>query len=355
MSFCASVIASYLSDQTAEFVIHMILHAVGNERYQIIRTPNDVTLKTTIGYTDRANVRTTSATLRMRNDYSPLELVILGKPDTVRVEGASATVGQNGTTRTFALPKQYFAGFGLSPFAIQSMMFRYWSSHGKPAELPLLSVSEKAEPVQITAVGHDEVDVNGKRVRLDRYTVANLAFGREIVWADGAGDVVAIMTFAGGLPMEALRSDYELTFPHLYRSSVTQQIQDLKRLAHDVPPERTGAFAISGARLVDATGAPAIADSTVLVRNGKIAAVGTAASVPVPSGMPVVNAKGQTLLPGLWEMHIHASGVEFGPALLAAGITTARDCGGEFDYLVAQRNASLKENVPSPRMLLAAW
>jgi imidazolonepropionase-like amidohydrolase len=52
-------------------------------------------------------------------------------------------------------------------------------------------------------------------------------------------------------------------------------------------------------------------------------------------------------------MHIHASGVEFGPALLAAGITTARDCGGEFEYLVAQRNATSKGDVPSPRMLLA--
>jgi imidazolonepropionase-like amidohydrolase len=49
-------------------------------------------------------------------------------------------------------------------------------------------------------------------------------------------------------------------------------------------------------------------------------------------------------------MHTHYSGVEFGPALLAAGITTARDCGGEFDFLVAQRTAA---NVPAPRLLLA--
>ena len=55
--------------------------------------------------------------------------------------------------------------------------------------------------------------------------------------------------------------------------------------------------------------------------------------------MAVVDAKGQMLLPGLWEMHTHFSGVEFGPALLAAGVTTARDCGGEFDFLVAQRDA----------------
>jgi imidazolonepropionase-like amidohydrolase len=52
-------------------------------------------------------------------------------------------------------------------------------------------------------------------------------------------------------------------------------------------------------------------------------------------------------------MHIHASGVEFGPALLAAGITTARDCGGEFDYLVAARDAVKDRGAIGPRLLLA--
>src|SRR5580698_9567346 len=65
--------------------------------------------------------------------------------------------------------------------------------------------------------------------------------------------------------------------------------------------------------------------------------------VEIPGGMSIINARGRTLLPGLWEMHVHFSGVEFGPALLAAGITTARDCGGEFDYLVAQRDAATKD------------
>ncbi len=77
----------------------------------------------------------------------------------------------------------------------------------------------------------------------------------------------------------------------------------------------------------------------MIVRDGRIAAAGARGSVTIPRGMAVVDAKGKTLLPGLWEMHTHFSGVEFGPALLGAGITTARDCGGEFDYLVAQRDA----------------
>ena len=71
--------------------------------------------------------------------------------------------------------------------------------------------------------------------------------------------------------------------------------------------------------------------------------------------MPVIDGKGRTLLPGLWEMHIHYSGVEFGPALLAAGITTARDCGGEFDYLVAQRDAIERNALPVRDCSWPAW
>src|SRR5262249_4601471 len=119
------------------------------------------------------------------------------------------------------------------------------------------------------------------------------------------------------------------------------------------PAERTGTFAISGATLIDPTSAAPIGDSVVIVRNGRIAAAGPRGKVEIPAGTAVVNAKGKTLLPGLWEMHTHFSGVEFGPALLAAGVTTARDCGGELDYLVAQRDAVEKRAALSPRLLLA--
>jgi imidazolonepropionase-like amidohydrolase len=75
--------------------------------------------------------------------------------------------------------------------------------------------------------------------------------------------------------------------------------------------------------------------------------------VTAQRGLTTVDATGKTVLPGLWEMHTHASGIEFGPASLASGITTMRDCGGEFDFLVAMRNAIEKQAAAGPRMLLA--
>ena len=153
--------------------------------------------------------------------------------------------------------------------------------------------------------------------------------------------------------MEAVRSEYEAGLPQLFHAGVAQEMADLAAIEKQVPPERSGSFAIVGATLVDATGAAPVPDSAVVVRDGRIVAAGPRARIAIPRGMATVDASGQTLLPGLWEMHTHFSGVEFGPALLGAGITTARDCGGEFDYLVAQRDAVEKRNGLGPRMLLA--
>ena len=339
--------------ESGRFTIHMILHAIGEERYEVTPVSGALTLNTVFEYSDRGNKRTTTAMLRTKADFTPVDFEIKDRPTSVHILGSSVEVKEDQDARTFAAPRNYFAIFGPSPFAVQMMMMRYWLAHGRPEALYTLRADPAADPLRIERVGRDSIQVDGQTVRLERYTVANLMFGREILWMNANGDLAAAMTFAGGLPMEAVRSEYESALPQLYRSGVAQEMADLAAIARRVPPVRTGAYAIAGATLIDATGAAPVADSVVLVRDGRIAAAGPRGSVPIPRGIPVVDGKGRTLLPGLWEMHIHYSGVEFGPGLLAAGITTARDCGGEFDYLVAQRDAIEKGDAPSPRLLLA--
>ncbi len=331
--------APLLRAETGDLTIHMILHAIGTEHYEIAAGDGGLVLNTTFEYSDRGNQRTTSAELRMKGDYTPLRLETKGRPEAVEPGGV--------------LPERYFTVLGASPFAIQMAMMRYWSGHGKPALLPVVRREPNAAPVRIEAVGRDTITVGGRAVLLQRYTIANLMFGREVLWMNAAGELAAAMTFAGGLPMEAVRTEYEAALMPLYRAGVAQEMADLAALGRAVPAERTGAFAITGARLVDATGAAPVDDSVVIVRDGRIAAAGARGRVTIPRGMAVVDGAGKTLLPGLWEMHTHYSGVEFGPALLGAGITTARDCGGEFDYLVAQRDAIEKNGALGPRLLLA--
>ena len=332
----AIALAPLLHAETGTFTIHMILHVIGEERYEIVPNDSGLTLNTTFEYSDRGNKRTTTAELRMKADGTPLHLKISGRTEALDVQSDAS------------LPAKYFTILGSSPFAIQMAMMRYWSTHGKPALLPNVRGNPAADAIRIEEVGKDTLKISGRSVPLTRYTVANLMFGREILWMNNAGNLAAAMTFAGGLPMEVVRAEYEPALTQLYKSGVAQEMADLDAITRAVRPEHTGTFAIAGARLMDGTD-----DSVVIVRDGRIAAVGPRAAIAIPRGMATIDATGKTLLPGLWEMHTHFSGVEFGPALLGTGITTARDCGGEFDYLVAQRDAVEKHNALGPRLLLA--
>jgi hypothetical protein len=66
-----------------------------------------------------------------------------------------------------------------------------------------------------------------------------------------------------------------------------------------------------------------------------------------------VDARGKTVLPGLWDMHAHFEQVEWGPIYLAAGATTVRDCGNEFEFITAVRDAIQNGKGLGPRLLLA--
>jgi imidazolonepropionase-like amidohydrolase len=333
----------------------MILHAIGEEQFDTVTNADGTrTLTTTFGYADRGRQTTTTATLTSSRDDKPLKLEVKGTgPLTATVTGSAFTVETQGATHALTAAHPIAAVAGPTPFALQGAMMRAWRARGEPAAMSLVSTTPNAEPLEIARVGRDVIALGGRSVTLERYTVNHLMFGREVIWTTTDGELAAAMTFAGGLPLEAVRTDLEPALPALYRQGVAQEIADLAAIGAAVPAEKSGTFAITGATLIDATGAAAIPDAVVLVRDGRIAAVGPRATTTIPSGVATVDGRGQTLLPGLWEMHTHASGVEFGPALLASGITTARDCGGEFDYLVAVRDAIEKQHAIGPRYVMA--
>jgi len=63
--------------------------------------------------------------------------------------------------------------------------------------------------------------------------------------------------------------------------------------------------ALVHARVVDGTGSPAQEDQTLLLRDGRIEAMGAASAVTAPKGAQVVDLTGHTVLPGLVGMHNH--------------------------------------------------
>jgi imidazolonepropionase-like amidohydrolase len=338
------------------YTIHLLLHAIGTEEYTVTdESHGDLAMSVTSTMADRGTTRTSTAELTFGTNFAPTRLAQkTGTAESVTEIGrAAVTVTEAGVTRKMAKPPVAFVSFTSTPAAVQMIMMRYWKLHHQPARMAVLRASEKALPVEIRSVGHDTFQVKGRMVRLARYTVNNLIFGREIVWMNDSNRLVGLMTFAGGLPTEELLEGYEAVAGELVRSGISQEMLDLDALDREVPSEMSGTFAIVGARLIDGTGVAALEHATVLVRDGRIAAVGPESAVTVPTGARVVHAEGKSLLPGLWEMHVHYSGVEFGPALLAAGVTTARDCGGESEFLTTVRRKIDQQHALGPRLLLA--
>ena len=342
------------------YTIHLLLHPIGTEEYAVRQTggtgPNSLVMTTSSTLSDRGMQRSSTASLQMNARFDPSELQQTSHSSGGDVEsqtdvtGSGVRVREMGLDRSFQKPSIAFVGFAAMPASLQMMMMRYWETHHRPTRLPILRASERALPLEIKLVGHEAFVVRGHVVRLNRYTVANLIFGREVLWMNTSGRLAAVMTFAGGLPQEEILDEYALATAQLVHSGVRQEMLDLAELDRQVPPEMQGTYAIVGARLIDGTGKAPLENATVVVRDGRIAAAGTE---PAPAGMPVVHAEGKSLLPGLWEMHTHYSGVEFGPALLAAGVTTARDCGGELEFLTSVRRKIDKEHALGPKLLLA--
>jgi imidazolonepropionase-like amidohydrolase len=93
-----------------------------------------------------------------------------------------------------------------------------------------------------------------------------------------------------------------------------------------------GSIAIVGGTLVDVRSGEERKDIAVLVREGRIAEVGTTGNVTVPKDTAIIDARGKWILPGLIDMHSHVSDVDIETLplqlYLANGVTTIRDPGG---------------------------
>jgi hypothetical protein len=101
--------------------------------------------------------------------------------------------------------------------------------------------------------------------------------------------------------------------------------------------------ALTGVTLIDGTGAPARRNQTVVIRDGRIAAVGPDGSTQVPAGARTMALAGHTVIPGIVGMHNHmfytapggrrvASTLTSTRLYLASGVTTIRTTGSAAPY-----------------------
>jgi imidazolonepropionase-like amidohydrolase len=121
--------------------------------------------------------------------------------------------------------------------------------------------------------------------------------------------------------------------------------------AEDAPAK---SLAITAVTVIDATGAPARPDMTVVVTCDRITAIGKPGEIGVPEGARVVDGKGKYLIPGLWDMHVHTASPSFLPLYLANGVTGVRDMHAlDPDSIFGLRNQVQEGKRPGPRIVAA--
>jgi imidazolonepropionase-like amidohydrolase len=140
-------------------------------------------------------------------------------------------------------------------------------------------------------------------------------------------------------------------------------------------------LAIVGAELIDCVHPEPVPSSVVLIgSDGRIAAAGPSSQVSVPENVPAIQADGMMLLPGLIDGHVHLAwdktlyttfssedyrarlrmrtperqlvrAGQHAQFVLAAGVTTVRDCGADDFTILALRDAINAGEFTGPRIL----
>lgn len=120
-------------------------------------------------------------------------------------------------------------------------------------------------------------------------------------------------------------------------------------------------IAITDVSVLPMTGDTVLRNQTVLIRGNRIAALGVTGSIAVPPGARVIDGRDRHLLPGFWDMHVHAVGTvqetesweHRVDLLLANGVTGVRDMGSELDTLLAVRARIAEGGRLAPRLFAA--
>ncbi|MBA3898228.1 MAG: amidohydrolase family protein [Sphingomonadaceae bacterium] len=141
-------------------------------------------------------------------------------------------------------------------------------------------------------------------------------------------------------------------------------------------PAAAETVAISGDHMVDVVAGRTVDRPLVIVKDGRIAAVGTQGSLQVPDGARRIDLPGRTILPGLIDMHVHltslaeiggyqglkytdsfwgAVGVANAQKTLDAGFTSVRNVGSDGFQDVGLRQAIDGGWIAGPRITTATF
>ena len=160
-----------------------------------------------------------------------------------------------------------------------------------------------------------------------------------------------------------------------FAAVVATAILSLPSLESAPQPASGAVKAMVGGTLIDGFGGPPIRNSVILIEGERIKAVGQVGTLAVPQGAEVISTEGMSVLPGLWDMHVHLMinghsdyehwdktyPAQFEPVimpasakqLLLAGVTSARDLGAPLEASINVRDRINAGKLPGPTLFVS--
>jgi imidazolonepropionase-like amidohydrolase len=203
---------------------------------------------------------------------------------------------------------------------------------------------------RIARVGELTVHTHGGSRTVVQYAITGLGLTPTAIWLDTGGQFFA----AGSSWFMMIREGYDSVQPNLIKAQQAADSARQSTLARTLARKPSVPLVFRNANLFDADSGRVRARTTVVVMGNRITAVGPDGRVAIPAGAEVVDATGKTLLPGLWDMHVHTWD-DAGLLDLAAGVTSVRDMANDVDELQVRRHRWEEGSLVGPRLLMAGF
>lgn len=215
----------------------------------------------------------------------------------------------------------------------------YVSNNGAAAELAfLVAALEKADGARLSLFPAGEarlerladviLEDHGQKIHVTDFAITGLSYEPQTLWLDDDHHFFAIP----GKWFAFLREGWEKTNDQLLALDRKLGDERYARLAKSLAKHPAHAIAVEHVRLFDSEQAVIREDQTVIVSGNRFAAVGPAGSTQVPGDAEHIDGTGKTLLPGLFDMHVHLQPLD-GILNIASGVTSVRDMGNDIDQL----------------------
>jgi hypothetical protein len=181
---------------SGSFVIFKYQHIVGKETDQCKREAARIQCHAHFQLNFTGSSISLEADIQTGSSLQPILYSAKGQNSTrsfvnlnVTIERRTATICENGVTRTVSLPRNFFTLQQDVPFITQELLFAYWHEHHKPRSINLLPTGEVKIRLRGMTTLHGQSGEN-----LTRYSVHGVTWGDETVWLNDRDEIALART-----------------------------------------------------------------------------------------------------------------------------------------------------------------